>query len=89
VEAPAISDKSIAVLPFTDMSEKKDQEYFADGMAEELGEVLARIPGLKVIGRTSSFQYKGKNDDLRTIGTRLGAAYLIEGSVRKAVGGYT
>jgi TolB-like protein/tetratricopeptide (TPR) repeat protein len=77
-------DKSIAVLPFTDMSEKKDQEYFADGMAEEILDVLVKIPGLKVIGRTSSFQFKGQNADLRTIGARLGARYLLEGSVRKS-----
>jgi TolB-like protein/Tfp pilus assembly protein PilF len=79
-----ISDKSIAVLPFTDMSEKKDQEYFADGMAEEILDLLARIPGLKVIGRTSSFQFKGKTEDLRSIGTQLGVAYVLEGSVRKS-----
>ena len=81
---PAISDKSIAVLPFTDMSEKKDQEYFADGMAEEIIDLLVKIPGLKVISRTSSFQFKGKTEDLRTIGTQLGAAYVLEGSVRKS-----
>jgi TolB-like protein/Flp pilus assembly protein TadD len=80
----AITDKSIAVLPFTDMSEKKDQEYFADGMAEEILDLLAKIPGLTVIGRTSSFQFKGKNEDLRTIGTKLNAAYVVEGSVRKS-----
>ena len=80
----SISDESIAVLPFTDMSEKKDQEYFADGMAEELLDLLVKIPGVKVIGRTSSFQFKGKNEDLRTIGAQLGAAYIVEGSVRKA-----
>jgi TolB-like protein/Flp pilus assembly protein TadD len=80
----AISDKSIAVLPFTDMSEKKDQEYFADGMAEEIIDLLVKIPGLKVIGRTSSFQFKGKTQDLRTIGTQLGVAYVLEGSVRKS-----
>jgi TolB-like protein len=79
-----ISDKSIAVLPFTDMSEKHDQEYFADGMAEEILDLLAKIPGLTVIGRTSSFQFKGKNADLRTIGTQLNAAYVLEGSVRKS-----
>ena len=79
----AVNQKSIAVLPFTDMSEKKDQEYFADGMAEEILDVLAKIPGLMVIGRTSSFQFKGKNADLRTIGTELNAAYVLEGSVRK------
>jgi TolB-like protein/tetratricopeptide (TPR) repeat protein len=82
--SPAAGDKSIAVLPFTDMSEKKDQEYFADGMAEEILDVLVRIPGLKVIGRTSSFQFKGQNVDLRTIGTQLGARYVLEGSVRKS-----
>lgn len=81
-----ISDKSIAVLPFVDMSEKKDQEYFADGMAEEILDVLAKIPGLKVIGRTSSFSFKGKNDDLRTIGAKLNAAHVLEGSVRKSAG---
>ncbi|MGO9038432.1 MAG: TIR domain-containing protein [Steroidobacteraceae bacterium] len=80
----AISDKSIAVLPFVDMSEKKDQEYFGDGMAEEILDLLAKIPGLTVIGRTSSFQFKGKNEDLRTIGAKLNAAYVLEGSVRKS-----
>jgi TolB-like protein/Flp pilus assembly protein TadD len=80
----AAAQKSIAVLPFADMSEKKDQEYFADGMAEEILDLLAKIPALRVIGRTSSFQFKGRNEDLRTIGERLGAAYLVEGSVRKS-----
>jgi TolB-like protein/Tfp pilus assembly protein PilF len=79
-----ISDKSIAVLPFVDMSQKKDQEYFGDGMAEEILDLLAKIPGLTVIGRTSSFQFKGKNEDLRTIGTKLNAAYVLEGSVRNS-----
>jgi TolB-like protein len=79
-----ISDKSIAVLPFTDMSEKKDQEYFADGMAEEILDLLAKIPGLKVIGRTSSFQFKGKTEDLRSIATQLGVAYVLQGSVRES-----
>jgi adenylate cyclase len=79
-----ISDKSIAVLPFTDMSEKKDQEYFGDGMAEEILDLLAKIPGLKVISRTSSFQFKGKSEDLRSIATQLGVAYVLEGSVRKS-----
>jgi TolB-like protein len=80
----ALSDKSIAVLPFADMSQKKDQEYFGDGMAEEILDLLARIPGLTVIGRTSSFQFKGKNEDLRKIGTELNAAYVLEGSVRNS-----
>jgi TolB-like protein/Tfp pilus assembly protein PilF len=80
----AISDRSIAVLPFADMSEKKDQEYFADGMAEEIIDLLVKVPGLKVISRTSSFQFKGKTQDLRSIGTQLGVAYVVEGSVRKS-----
>jgi adenylate cyclase len=79
-----ISDKSIAVLPFADMSEKKDQEYFGDGMAEEIIDLLVKIPGLKVISRTSSFQFKGKTADLRTIGAQLGVAHVLEGSVRKS-----
>jgi TolB-like protein/Flp pilus assembly protein TadD len=80
----AITDKSIAVLPFVDMSEKKDQEYFADGMAEEIIDLLVKVPGLKVISRTSSFQFKGKTEDLRSIGTQLGVAYVLEGSVRRS-----
>jgi TolB-like protein/Flp pilus assembly protein TadD len=79
----AMSDKSIAVLPFTDLSEKKDQEYFADGIAEEVLDRLAKVPGLKVVGHTSSFQFKGKNTDPATIGAALGVAYLLEGSVRR------
>ena len=82
--AVTVSDKSIAVLPFVDMSEKHDQEYLGDGMAEEILDLLAKIPGLTVIGRTSSFSFKGKNEDLRTIGSKLNAAYLLEGSVRKS-----
>jgi TolB-like protein/DNA-binding winged helix-turn-helix (wHTH) protein len=80
----AIHDKSIAVLPFVDMSEKKDQEYIADGMAEEILNLLVAIPGLKVIGRTSSFQFKDRSADLRSIGAQLGVAYVLEGSVRKS-----
>jgi TolB-like protein len=79
-----IPDKSIAVLRFADMSEKHDQEYFADGMAEEILDLLTRIPGLTVIGRTSSFQFKEVDEDLRTIGTKLNVAYALEGSVRKS-----
>jgi TolB-like protein/Flp pilus assembly protein TadD len=81
---PAITEKSIAVLPFVDLSEKHDQEYFADGMAEEIINLLVKIPELKVIGRTSSFQFKGKAGDLRKIGATLGTAYVVEGSVRRA-----
>ena len=80
----AMVDKSIAVLPFADMSEKKDQEYFGDGMAEEIIDLLVQSPGLKVIGRTSSFQFKGKSEDLRSIAKLLGVAYVLEGSVRKS-----
>jgi hypothetical protein len=58
----SITDRSIAVLPFTDMSEKKDQEYFADGMADEIIDLLTRVPAIKVIGRTSSFQFIGKKE---------------------------
>ncbi|HEY2684593.1 MAG TPA: TIR domain-containing protein [Steroidobacteraceae bacterium] len=79
-----IQEKSIAVLPFVDMSEKKDQEYFSDGLSEELIDQLARNTDLKVIARTSSFSFKGKNEDVRSIATKLGVANLLEGSVRKA-----
>ncbi|HSC07234.1 MAG TPA: tetratricopeptide repeat protein, partial [Steroidobacteraceae bacterium] len=75
---------SIAVLPFADMSPDKDQEYFGDGMTEELLSTLARIRELRVTGRTSSFYYKGRNEDLRKIGEALGVRYILEGSVRKA-----
>jgi TolB-like protein/Flp pilus assembly protein TadD len=81
---PALTEKSIAVLPFVDMSEKHDQEYFGDGMAEEILNLLVQVPGLKVIGRTSSFRFKGKTDDLRNVGEQLGARYLLEGSVRRS-----
>ena len=74
---------SIAVLPFADMSPKHDQEYFADGVAEEIRNVLSRVEGLKVIGRTSSFSFKGKSDDIKSIGQKLGVANVLEGSLRK------
>jgi serine/threonine protein kinase/tetratricopeptide (TPR) repeat protein len=74
---------SIAVLPFADRSEKKDQEYFSDGIAEEILDALARIEGLRVVGRTSSFSFKGKSDDLRSIGQKLNVSTVLEGSVRK------
>ena len=76
-------DKSIAVLPFVDMSPDHDQEYFSDGLSEELLNLLSKIPELKVIGRTSSFSFKGKNVDLRSIAKKLGVAHVLEGSVRK------
>lgn len=78
-----VSDKSIAVLPFVDLSEKKDQGYFANGVAEEVLDRLAKVPGLRVVGHTSSFQFQGKNTDPANIGAVLGVAYLLEGSVRK------
>jgi len=85
VEAtPAISEKSIAVLPFADMSEKKDQEYFSDGLSEELLNLLAKIPELKVAGRTSSFYYKGKAVKLAEMARELHVAHLLEGSVRRS-----
>ena len=76
-------DKSVAVLPFVDMSENKDQEYFSDGLSEELINHLSHSAGLKVIARTSSFQFKGRNEDARSIAGKLGVAHLLEGSVRK------
>ena len=84
VPAAVASEKSIAVLPFVDMSEKHDQEYFSDGLSEELIDHLSHNADLKVIARTSSFAFKGKNDDIRTIARTLGVANLLEGSVRKA-----
>jgi TolB-like protein/DNA-binding winged helix-turn-helix (wHTH) protein len=74
---------SIAVLPFADLSPEKDQEYFSDGLAEELLNSLAKIQGLHVAARTSAFQFKGKNEDLRVIGQKLNVATVLEGSVRK------
>lgn len=78
--------RSIAVLPFVNMSGDDNQEYFSDGVSEELINVLVKIPDLKVSGRTSSFSFKGKNEDLRTIGEKLGVAHILEGSVRKSGG---
>jgi TolB-like protein len=71
------------VLPFTDLSQARDQEYLGDGLAEEILNQLAQVPALRLVGRTSSFSFKGKNEDLRTIGAKLGVAHLLEGSVRK------
>jgi len=75
--------KSIAVLPFNNFSGDSGQEYFSDGMTEEITAAIAKIPNLAVVGRTSAFQFKGKSPDLRTVGKILNAAYLLEGSVRK------
>jgi adenylate cyclase len=75
---------SIAVLPFVNMSADPDQEYFSDGLSEELINQLVKIKSLRVAGRTSSFVFKGKTDDLRSIGNKLGVNHVLEGSVRKA-----
>jgi adenylate cyclase len=75
---------SIAVLPFIDLSPEQDQEFFSDGITEELITHLSRVPGLKVPARTSSFQFKGRQADVREVGARLGVAYVLEGSLRKA-----
>jgi adenylate cyclase len=77
------SGVSVAVLPFVNMSGDKGQDFFSDGMTEEITSALAKVPGLKVIGRTSAFQFKGENKDMRAIGQALGASDIIEGSVRK------
>src|SRR6202166_4927844 len=78
-----VSNKSIAVLPLVNTSGDPGNDYFSDGLSEELIAVLAKIPGLKIIGRSSSFLFKGKSEDSRTIGEKLGVANLLEGSVRK------
>jgi len=88
-QTPTVADveeapKTFAVLPFADLSPEKDQEYFADGIAEELLNSLARISGLEVRGRTSSFYFKGKDMDLPTISKMLNVVYILEGSVRKS-----
>jgi TolB-like protein len=81
--AAAAEPQSIAVLAFADLSPDRDQEYFGDGIAEEILNALVRLPGLRVAGRTSSFHFKGRNEDLRSIGAALGVAHILEGSVRK------
>ncbi len=77
-------EKSIAVLPFVNMSPDPDQEYFSDGLSEEILNLLAKVPDLKVIARTSSFAFRGKNQDIRTIGKALDVSTVLEGSVRKS-----
>ncbi len=77
-------DRSIAVLPFVNMSGDPENEYFADGLSEEILNFLAGVPGLQVTARTSSFQFKGKNADVREVGETLNAAHVLEGSVRRA-----
>src|SRR5437763_4087103 len=82
-QSSGLPAKSIAVLPFTDLSPNRDQESFSDGMTEEILNALAHIKDLKVVGRASSFFYKGKNVSLKQIGSELGVANILEGSVRK------
>jgi adenylate cyclase len=82
--ASAAPERSIAVLPFTDMSEKKDQEYFSDGLSEELIDLLTKVPDLKVPARTSSFYFKGQHATIAEIAKALGVSHVLEGSVRKA-----
>src|SRR5664280_130006 len=76
--------ESIAVLPFANMSSDPEQEFFSDGISEEIINMLAQVPGLKVAGRTSSFSFKGKNQDLRLIGEQLNVNHILEGSVRRS-----
>jgi TolB-like protein len=85
--ALALPDKpSIAILPFTNLSSDPDQDYFADGMVDEITTALSRFKFLFVIARNSSFTYKGKVVDIKQVGRELGVRYVLEGSVRKAAG---
>jgi serine/threonine-protein kinase len=84
IEAGAEIQRSIAVLPFVDMSPTKDQEYFTDGLTENLLNALAQLRELRVAGRTSSFAFKNRNEDLRDIGEQLDVAHILEGSVQKS-----
>ena len=81
--ATEIPDKSIAVLPFLDLSQAKDQEYFCDGISEEILDALAKVEGLRVVSRTSSFAFKGRNTDVAEIGQKLGVRTVLEGSLRR------
>ena len=84
-EAADVEEKtSIAVLPFVNMSAEPEQEFFSDGISEEILNALSKVDEMKVAGRTSSFAFKGRNEDLRTIGQTLGVKHILEGSVRKA-----
>ncbi len=84
IDSGQVWTNSIAVLPFTDLSPDKDQEYFCDGMAEELINVFTNVPDLKVVARTSAFSFKGKEVDIRDIGEKLNVKTILEGSVRKS-----
>jgi serine/threonine protein kinase/Tfp pilus assembly protein PilF len=84
ISAPREEARSIAVLPFANLSAEKENEYFSDGLAEEIMNALAKVPELKVIARTSAFAFRGKEQDLRVIGERLRVGTILEGSVRRA-----
>ena len=84
VGVKAGSEKTIAVLPFVNMSADPENEYFSDGISEEILNALTRVEGLQVTARTSSFSFKGKNEDIRQIGSKLGVSTILEGSVRRA-----
>jgi len=79
----SIPEKSIAVLPFLDLSQTKDQEYFCDGISEEILDALAKVDGLRVVGRTSSFSFKGKNANVSEVGKKLNVATVLEGTLRR------
>jgi TolB-like protein/DNA-binding LytR/AlgR family response regulator len=84
LQRESASEDSIAVLPFRNMSSDKENEYFSDGITEEIINALTKVEGLDVIARSSAFTFKGQDIDLREIGIQLGVAYILEGSVRKA-----
>ena len=83
ISASTPSEASIAVLPFTDLSPQQDQQYFTDGLAEELINNLGHVPGLKVVARSSAFEFRGRNENLRSVGHKLGVSNILEGSVRR------
>ncbi|HEY5939777.1 MAG TPA: serine/threonine-protein kinase, partial [Gemmatimonadales bacterium] len=84
VSVPLPATKSVAVLPFVDISPERDQEYFCEGIAEEITNALTKVHALRVASRSSAFAYKGKNQDIRTVGEQLGVSTVLEGSVRKS-----
>jgi adenylate cyclase len=84
IPTTTVIEKSIAVLPFANMSSDPEQEYFSDGISEEIINMLAQVPDLKVIARTSCFAFKGKNMDVKLIGDQLKVSHILEGSVRKS-----
>ena len=84
IASQAETHPSIAVLPFADLSPSRDQEYFCDGMAEEIINALTHLEGLRVVARTSAFAFKGKHQDIREVGRKLSVGTILEGSVRKA-----